>query len=239
MSSIFGLLVFGKFLEPIWTSREFLKFIIFVNTTTLIGVYVTAVAFYHITRRETFLYVPLSGFHGVLPGFLVAVKQIAPEQDIEVLGWFDIRAEWLPSLFILMSVTISIVTSDAMRYSPFVLCGTYWGWLYLRYIQRIPESNITGTPGDEFALSTFFPGFIRPVIDVFTSSLDKLLCQNCNPWGEHGDHSDRFLMHSFDTSEASRWRERGSRVLEEGLHDSRNNLASEDQESSERGYFGL
>lgn len=78
-----------------------------------------------------------------------------------------------------MSITISIVTSEAMRYLPFVLCGTYWGWLYLRYIQRIPESNITGTPGDEFALSTFFPQFIRylclPLLTNYLFSSSNLL----------------------------------------------------------------
>nr|XP_029124162.1 rhomboid-like protein 19 [Elaeis guineensis] len=162
ISSILGLLLCGKFLEPMWTSREFLKFIIFVNTTTLLGVYLTAVAIFHMTKAETLLYVPLSGFHGVLAGFLVAMKQIAPDQDIEVFGCFHLRSEWLPSFFIFMSIFISIITLEPMQHLSFVLYGTYWGWVYLRYIQRLPESNIPGTPGgDQFEFSAFFPRFIR------------------------------------------------------------------------------
>lgn len=46
----------------------------------------------------------------------------------------------------------------------------------------------------------------RPVIDAFTSCLDKVLCRNRGPRREYDDHSDRFFMHSFDTSEVSRWR---------------------------------
>jgi hypothetical protein len=38
-------------------------------------------------------YAPLSGFHGVLAGFLVAVKQLMPEQEITVLFVLKLRAK--------------------------------------------------------------------------------------------------------------------------------------------------
>ena len=45
----------GKFLEPVWGSKEFLKFIFVVNFLTYLCVFVTAIALYYITRLEIYL----------------------------------------------------------------------------------------------------------------------------------------------------------------------------------------
>lgn len=66
-----------------------------------------------------------------------------------------------------MSVIISFVTPEAVSYLPFVIFGTYGGWLYLRYLLRNTETNLNGDPKDEFAFSTFFPGFIRYFFSTF------------------------------------------------------------------------
>jgi len=55
--SIVGLLVCARLLEPLWTAREFLKFIMFVNMITLFGVYATSVALYYVTREYRYLWV--------------------------------------------------------------------------------------------------------------------------------------------------------------------------------------
>lgn len=53
--STIGLLFIGKLLEPIWGSREFLKFIFVVNFLTSACVFVTAISLYYITTQETYL----------------------------------------------------------------------------------------------------------------------------------------------------------------------------------------
>ena len=53
--SIIGLLFIGKLLEPIWGSREFLKFIFVVNFLTSVCVFVTAISLYYITTQEIYL----------------------------------------------------------------------------------------------------------------------------------------------------------------------------------------
>ncbi|XP_073281624.1 rhomboid-like protein 19, partial [Primulina huaijiensis] len=93
--STIGLLFIGKLLEPIWGSREFLKFIFAVNFLTSVCVFITAISLYYITREESYLYIPISGFQGVLSGFLVGIKQIMPDQE---LPWLKLKAKWLPSL---------------------------------------------------------------------------------------------------------------------------------------------
>ncbi|XP_028782113.1 rhomboid-like protein 19, partial [Neltuma alba] len=161
--STIGLLFIGKLLEPVWGSREFLKFIFVVNFLTSVCIFITAIALYYITRQEIYLYMPFSGFHGVLSGFLVGIKQMMPDQELPLL---KIKVKWLPSIALLLSIALSFWTLEAVSYLPTVIFGTYISWIYLRYWQRRVETKLKGDPSDDFAFSTFFPEFLRPVIDL-------------------------------------------------------------------------
>ncbi|XP_022764584.1 rhomboid-like protein 19 [Durio zibethinus] len=171
--STLGLLFMGKLLEPIWGSKEFLKFIFVINFLTSVCIFITAIALYYITRLENYLYMPLSCFHGVLAGFLVGIKQIVPEQELPLL---KIKAKWLPSLMLLLSIAISFFTLEPATYLPTLIFGTYMGWIYLRYLQRKPEAKHRGDPSEDFAFSTFFPEFLRLIIDPIASIFHRMLC---------------------------------------------------------------
>ncbi|KAB2010491.1 hypothetical protein ERO13_D10G215100v2 [Gossypium hirsutum] len=213
--STLGLLFMGKLLEPIWGSKEFLKFIFIVNFLTSVCVFITAIALYYLTMQEKYLYMPLSGFHGVLAGFLVGIKQIVPDQELYLL---KIKVKWLPSLMLLLSIAISFFTPESATYLPTLIFGTYIGWIYLRYLQRKPESKLRGDPSEDFAFSTFFPEFLRPIIDPIASIFHRMLCGksevSSNPQGYTLGGAP--LLGS-DPIEASRRRERGARALEERL----------------------
>ncbi|ERN15955.1 rhomboid-like protein 19 [Amborella trichopoda] len=211
-----GLLFIGKLLEPIWGSREFLKFIIVVNFLTSVCAFVTTIALYYITTQERFLYTPLSGFHGVLAGFFVGIKQIIP--DHELITFISLKAKWMPSLLILTSIVITFLTSESASYLPFLIFGTYMSWLYLRYLQKNPETNWKGDPSDEFAFLTFFPEFLRPVIDPVGSVCERLFCGRSEVSTEGNGHIlGGAPLPGSDPIEASRRRERGARALEERL----------------------
>lgn len=214
--SIIGLLFIGKLLEPIWGSREFLKFIFVVNFLTSVFVFITAISLYYVTTQENYLYMPISGFQGVLSGFLVGIKQIIPDQELSLL---KIKAKWLPSLALLVSVVVSFFTTDSATYLPTVIFGTYIGWIYLRYWQKKSETKLKGDPSDEFAFSTFFPDPLRPVIDPIATIFERLFCGRRS---ESSDESSGYTLGglslpSSDPIEASRRRERGARALEERL----------------------
>lgn len=214
--SIIGLLFIGKLLEPIWGSREFLKFIFVVNFLTSVFVFITAISLYYVTTQENYLYMPISGFQGVLSGFLVGIKQIIPDQELSLL---KIKAKWLPSLALLVSVVVSFFTTDSATYLPTVIFGTYIGWIYLRYWQKKSETKLKGDPSDEFAFSTFFPDPLRPVIDPVATIFERLFCGRRS---ESSDESGGYTLGglslpSSDPIEASRRRERGARALEERL----------------------
>ncbi|GLT70113.1 hypothetical protein SLA2020_422110 [Shorea laevis] len=213
--SILGLLFMGKLLEPIWGSKEFLKFIFILNFLTSVCVFITAIALYYITRQENYLYMPLSGFHGVLSGFLVGVKQIVPDQELPLLR---IKAKLLPSLMLLISIAISFFTPESATYLPTLIFGTYIGWLYLRYLQRQPETKLRGDPSEDFSFSTFFPETLRPVIDPIASIFHRMLCGRSEASAEaHGHTLGGAPLPGSDPIEASRRRERGARALEERL----------------------
>ncbi|KAJ3698076.1 hypothetical protein LUZ61_001781 [Rhynchospora tenuis] len=214
--STIGLLVFGKLLEPLWGSKEFLKFIIVVNLLTSVCIFVTAILFYYFTTQENYLYTPLSGFHGVLSGFLVGMKQILPDQE---LNFLKIKAKWIPSLVAVVSIAASFFTTEAMSYLPAILFGMYSSWIYLRYFQKWPETGLKGDPSDEFSFSSFFPDFLRPVLDPIATVFDKIFCgRSRNQSAEsRGQALDGSPLPGSDLIEAARRRERGARALEQRL----------------------
>ncbi|KAF7811779.1 rhomboid-like protein 19 [Senna tora] len=213
--STIALLFIGKLLEPVWGPREFLKFIFVVNFLTSVCIFITAIALYYITSLETYLYMPLSGFHGIIMGFLVGIKQIIPDQELPFL---KLKAKWLPSITLLLSIAISFWTLELTTYVPTVIFGTYLSWIYLRYWQRKPETKLKGDPSDDFAFSTFFPEFLRPLIDPIASIFHRMLCGR----SEASNSTQGYTLGSeplpgSDPIEASRRRERGARALEERL----------------------
>ncbi|KAK2366397.1 rhomboid protein [Trifolium repens] len=213
--STLSLLFIGKLLEPIWGSREFIKFIFVVNFLTSVCVFITAIALYYITRQENYLYMPLSGFHGVIFGFLVGIKQIIPDQELPFL---KIKAKWLPSITLLLSVAISFLTIEATAYLPTIVSGAYISWIYLRYWQMKPETKLRGDPSEDFAFSTFFPEFFRPVIDPIASIFHRLFCGRSDTPDDGQDYTlGSEPLPGSDSIEASRRRERGARALEERL----------------------
>ncbi|KAJ0764217.1 putative Rhomboid-like superfamily protein [Helianthus annuus] len=237
--STIGLLFIGRLLEPIWGSKEFLKFIFVVNFFTNVCVFITVISVYYITMEEIYIYMPLSGFGGALSGLLVGVKQIIPDQELsplqikakvsninddvdddhEEIGVIHLSFLWVPSIVIFLSIGLSFFTTELTTYLPILIFGTYIGWIYLRYFQRKQETKIKGDPSDQFSFSTFFPEFLRPLIDPVASIFDQMLCGRSKASIETRGYTvgTTALLPGSDPIEASRRRERGARALEERL----------------------
>ncbi|KAJ6952281.1 transmembrane protein 115-like [Populus alba x Populus x berolinensis] len=91
-------------------------------------------------------------------------------------------------------------------------------WIYLRYFHRKPETKVRGDPSDDFAFSSFFPDFLRPVIDPIASIFHRMLCGRFETSIEaHGYTLGGAPLPGSDPIEASSHRERGARALEERL----------------------
>jgi len=200
--SIIGLLLFGKLLEPLWGSKELSKFIFIVNLSTSACVFMTAIVLYYITQQEIYLYTPFSGFYGVLSGLLVGIKQLLPDQELNLFV-LKIKAKWIPSLVALISILGSIFIYDFMSYLPVLLFGMYMSWIYLRYFQKRLETSLKGDPSEEFSFSSFFPEFVRPFLDPIASVFHRLLCGRSDARGETLDTSP---LPGSDSFEANRRR---------------------------------
>ncbi|PWZ06678.1 Rhomboid-like protein 19 [Zea mays] len=214
--SIVGLLLFGKVLEPLWGAKELLKFIFIVNLSISACVFVTMIVLYYITQEESYLYTPVSGFYGVLSGLLVGIKQILPDQELNLFV-LKISAKWIPSIVAFISVAVSFFIKEVMSYLPIILFGIYMSWIYLRYFQRRLEVGLKGDPSDEFSFSSFFPGFLRPILDPIASVFHKLFCgRPARPEGT-GQTLDGSQFPGSGSTEANRRRERGQKALEQRL----------------------
>ncbi|KAL6648118.1 hypothetical protein ACP70R_012342 [Stipagrostis hirtigluma subsp. patula] len=214
--SIVGLLLLGKLLEPLWGSKELLKFIFIVNLSTSVCVFITAIVLYYVTQEESYLYTPLSGFYGVLSGLLVGIKQILPDLELN-LFLLKIKAKWIPSIVALISVAISFFVKESLSYLPIILFGIYMSWIYLRYFQKRLEAGLKGDPSEEFSFSSFFPGFLRPILDPVASIFHKLLCGRSERPQVTGQTLDGSQFPGSGSIEANRRRERGQRALEQRL----------------------
>ncbi|KAL0358679.1 UNVERIFIED_CONTAM: Rhomboid-like protein 19 [Sesamum angustifolium] len=201
--STIGLLFIGKLLEPIWGSREFLKFIFVVNFLTSVCVFITAISLYYITRQESYL--------------ILSRHQTDNTRSRAI--FIEDKSKMVAFSCIIGVCCCKLFTTDSASYLPTLIFGTYIGWIYLRYWQRKPETKVRGDPSDEFAFSTFFPEVFRPVIDPLATIFERLLC------GRRSEASDEPRGYTLgvaslpgsDPVEASRRRERGARALEERL----------------------
>ncbi|KAK4761740.1 hypothetical protein SAY87_029624 [Trapa incisa] len=160
-------------------------------------------------------YMPISGFHGVLAGFLVGIKQIVPDQELPFLR---IKARWFPSIMLLLAIAASFFIPEPAAYTPILVFGTYMGWIYLRFIQRMPETQFRGDTSDDFSLASFFPEFFRPIINPIASAFARTLCGPFETSNDAHDYTLKdFGMLGSHPIDATRRRERGARALEERL----------------------
>eukprot|EP00899_Mesostigma_viride_P006792 jgi/Mesvir1/16113/Mv08399-RA.1 len=208
-----ALLVLGRVLEPLWGSRALLKFIVIVNVSMASATFAVMTFMFFLTRHEMFIYGKFSGFHGVVAGMLVGLKQLMPEHEITLLFALKLRMKNVPSLFMVASVIIAMA-GGASTGLPFIFFGAYFAWLYLRFFQT-RDNNVQGDRSEEFAFYTFFPEFLHPFMSKVGTVSFNLCCGMMNSRKNTLSHT--LPLTGVESREAARRRERGVRVLEERL----------------------
>jgi membrane associated rhomboid family serine protease len=181
IGSSLGLLFCGKDIEPVWGRKEFLKFIILVNSICGVLAFCFAIGLYYVTGKESFLVTPLSGFHGCLAGFLVALKQLLPNLELPMCFFWKIKAKWMPFFVVCFSSIMAFIVPDSINFLPTLVSGMYVSWLYLRYFQRNPLTGLRGDPSDDFSFPSLFPAAMRPVTDPVANLFDRMLCARSRP----------------------------------------------------------
>ena len=147
-SNIFGVitacgvtLLVGKQLEPLWGSKELLRFILVVAlaggaTTFLLCLFLYAGSAGYL--YEKFMNTPIHGHSGLTGAYLIAVKQLLPEQQNQLCGAIKVKSKDLAPLYVLAYTIFFLL--GAVNHGTFslVLFSTFGGWLYLRFFQPRP-----------------------------------------------------------------------------------------------------
>lgn len=219
-----AILFLARAVEPMYGSKEFLKFLFIVDFSTCLATFACAYVAFAVSvgtqseRAGQVLYSEFSGFHGVVAGLLVAVKQVLPDHEFKLFGVISLSSKWLPTLFVLIGSGVALAVK-AWNYVPFLLFGFYSAWVYLRFFQQQPETNLRGDPSEDFKFSAFFPGFLHPVIDQIATILGVITRLQHAPGAEGRSSALKGVPASVgsDSADANRRRERGAKALEERL----------------------
>ncbi|OQV23891.1 putative Transmembrane protein 115 [Hypsibius exemplaris] len=181
---VIDLIVVGlcaKLIEPMWGALEMLIFFEVINCLVVLSSVVIYFVAYCVTSDERLLFdTHIHGLTGYVAAVCVAVKQIMPDHvlfKLPIAGTIKFRNRNLPLLLLLGLVIVCAAKLTEWVYFWMFLCGTYAGFIYLRYLQK--HSN--GARGDEseaFDFATFFPNVLQPpvgrVVNVFHAILVKL-----------------------------------------------------------------
>ncbi|EIE19425.1 DUF1751-domain-containing protein [Coccomyxa subellipsoidea C-169] len=223
--SVVSCLALARLIEPVWGSSEFLKFLAATNAATGAATLFLLYIFFALTQYSEksgdLLYKEVSGFEGVVAGCLVAIKQIMPDNEIMLLtGVIRFRVKHLPSLFLAFAVAGSFVLGTALSTVPFVCFGTYFAWVYLRFLQYKPELSARGDPfNEDFRFASFFPEFVQPPVDKVAQVVGVALrlAPRSPSRAAGGFVPGAAPLPGSDDADAARRRERGARALEERL----------------------
>ena len=79
-----ALLFLGARVEPVWGVRAYVHFMSIVNLAVGLSTFVTMYVLYMVTRDQFYLFANFGGFHGIVAGLLVALRQLSPEDDVEI-----------------------------------------------------------------------------------------------------------------------------------------------------------
>ena len=199
---VLGVLYLGRTLEPIWGAGELMHFVLVVQTSVGIASFVSMYLAYVLSSDQFYLFATFSGFHGVLAGLLVAVRQQLPDERVPVPAQIarltpnELRNRHLPGLYC-AGVLAFCVLSGAKHHHVglflFSLYGAYASWAYLRWFQLHPARTAVGTGvarqmikgaetdrwGDDrhdFDFAEQFPSTMRPACRTATDPLHAIFC---------------------------------------------------------------
>ena len=128
-------LLVGKQLEPLWGSREMLRFILVVVLSTSAATFLTCIFLYAFSQHLAFLYDPVHGYCGLTGAYLVAVKQLLPEQQSKLCGVLKAKTKDLAGLYFVCYVAFFVLFNGHFGELLFVSYGSFSGWFYLRFFQ--------------------------------------------------------------------------------------------------------
>jgi len=166
------LAVSNRFLEPVWGTLEYIKFIVVINIAAYSMNLVKYFVGYVALREESFLYAPFSGGQGLLGGILVGLKQLIPDH-VMVRAVPAVRVRHLPLCSFIAALFLMLIRVSGLRYLTVTIGGLASSWIYLRYFQ-IRDSG-RGDFSDALSLASFFPESAQPHVIKYSSAVSSVV----------------------------------------------------------------
>lgn len=229
--NVAALILLARLVEPVYGSKEFLKFLGVVSLSCGVVVFVGAYVMFASTHEADVLYTQFFGFHGVAAGLVVAVKQVMGEQEAKLFGVVKINIKYLPVLFLLAGAG-AIAALGALHQLPFLLIGFFSAYVYLRFYQVQQDTGANGDASEAFKFSGFFPAALAPALDPVATTLATIFrLKHAAPADSASAVKPGESMLGSDAVDANRRRERGAKALEERLGQKAASSAGGDEEN--------
>jgi membrane associated rhomboid family serine protease len=207
-------LLVGKQLEPLWGSKEMLRFILVVTVSTSAATFFTCIFLYASSQQLHFIYDPIHGYCGLTGAYLVAVKQLLPEQQTKLCGVLKAKTKDLAGLYVVAYMMFFVIFNGHFGEFLFVSYGTFSGWFYLRFFQPRDGGVVGDQHNEAFGFISFFPSRLHPPVTVLTTACFRIAeqCPCCTTLHEQKRKVVNVMKHQalpgHTQSEAERYRSR-------------------------------
>jgi hypothetical protein len=136
-----ALLLLTRLVEPRWGGAETLRFAVVVAAGAGCATFVLLFARFVATRDGNALYARVAGAQPLVAAFLVAVKQLYPEQELSVAaGALRLRGKHAPLAFLGLYAAACLVAGQGAM-AAHAAGGAASAWLYLRHFQARANTN--------------------------------------------------------------------------------------------------
>ncbi|KAJ1643469.1 hypothetical protein LPJ64_004757 [Coemansia asiatica] len=153
----------GGFLEQQWGTRGYVNFLLVLAVAPTITASLAVFILHLVRGTSDVLYTTtVSGLAGILAGFTVGLKQLAPDYTVKLFrGSFGFRVNDLPGFYTLVFPIVFTLMGD-LGGVLLVNVGFFEAFVYLRFFKR--TGSVRGDRSEAFAFSSFFPEFVQPVV---------------------------------------------------------------------------
>ncbi|CAF1300158.1 unnamed protein product [Adineta steineri] len=215
--------LYSKMIEPLWGTKELLKFYFIVTIPNALIVTFTYFLFYGFTFKEEYLFErPIYGLASFIGAYSVIIKQIMPDTVIATTPFFKLKQDHVPLLIIILSTILWVAHAVPIHFLIMLSFGIIISWTYLRFFQ-IHQNGTKGDMSSTFSFASFFPSFISPIISVFANTIFEIfvkikLCQPyVKKYNASSSSSVTITIPGAEAADADRRRQKALKALNDRM----------------------
>jgi hypothetical protein len=140
-------------IEPLWGTKELLKFYFIVTIPNALVATFTYFLFYGLTFNEDYLFErPIYGLASFIGAYSVVIKQIMPDTVLATTPFFKLKQDHVPLLIVILSTILWILNGVPIHFLIMLSFGIIISWTYLRFFQ-VHQNGTKGDMSSSFTLA--------------------------------------------------------------------------------------